>query len=322
MATRVIYNHDAAIDEYVAAVILANMADVSLEAIVITNGDCIAGPAMDAAWMIASYTNRTDIPLSLSAARMYNPFPYEYRADCIRELSIPALEQYAPHPPPPYPSGEAEMRRLLRHAIDTHRPVTLVCDASLTTVYDLFHAEPELEAGVDHLLWMGGAINVPGNLDPKTIPAVIANRTAEWNVFSDPFAADWVLNHPERPYRVTLMPLDVTNKATFTADFETRLQEQAKTSRLSALAAQSYALVDKEPFYEMWDVCSVCYLARPEIYKAPFHTALEVVRYGFDQGTIKPAAHGKPVDVILDFANQAAFYDYVLEVLRSDHTPP
>ncbi len=313
----VIYNHDAAIDEYMAAVVLDNMAGVSLEAIVITNGDCIAGPAMDAAWMIASYTDRLAIPLSLSVARMYNPFPYEYRGDCIRQASVAALQPFGPPPPPPYPSGEAALRALLRKAIDTQTPVTLVCTASLTTLYHVFHADPELEAGVEHLLWMGGAIRVLGNLDPKTIPAVIANPAAEWNVFSDPFAAQWVLNHPGRPYRVTVVPLDVTNQASFTTDFETKLTEQSKTSRLSALASQSYALVDAGAYSEMWDVCTVCYLAHPEFYSAPVSMQLQIVQDGFYQGNIKPADHGVPVDVILDLVDRPGFYDYVLEVFRS-----
>ena len=37
--------------------------------------DCIDGPAMQTGWKLQSYIDRTDIPLTLSYARGWNPFP-------------------------------------------------------------------------------------------------------------------------------------------------------------------------------------------------------------------------------------------------------
>ena len=45
---------------------------------------------------------------------------------------------------------------------------------------------PGAAAKIDRLIWMAGAINVAGNLDPDTLPPGVANPYAEWNVFWDP----------------------------------------------------------------------------------------------------------------------------------------
>ena len=55
---------------------------------------------------------------------------------------------------------------------------------------------------------MGGAIDVPGNLDPTATNPAVANTHAEWNAFFDPFAVAYALqNFPD----INVFPLDVTN---------------------------------------------------------------------------------------------------------------
>jgi purine nucleosidase len=94
--TPVIFNHDAAIDEFMAAVLLTTMDEVELQGIIVTNADCIDRYAMEASWKIQSFIDRTDIPLTLSDARGWNPFPWLYRGDCIKENNLAALWNYTP----------------------------------------------------------------------------------------------------------------------------------------------------------------------------------------------------------------------------------
>lgn len=314
-----VYNHDGAIDEYMAALLLDNMEGYNLQGIVLTNGDCLGQQAMEAAWKIAQYTGRTETPVSLSESRIFQAFPYSYREDCIRQRDIDALQPYGPPPAPPFPPGNEMLAQLLRDAVEAEQPVVLVCTCSLTTIYDVLVAEPELEQGIELLLWMGGAIGVKGNLDASTIPPEIANTTAEWNVFSDPQAADWVLNHPGRAYRVVICPLDVTDQAKITAEFKAELNAQAGQSRLSTLAAQSYGLVAQERFYELWNVSTVCFLPHPEFYDPPQTLRLSIVQDGFDQGTMRPTDDPscQEVEVVMNFADLDGFYAYVLQLFRS-----
>lgn len=314
----VIYNHDGAIDEYMAGVMLDNMDGLGLKAIVVTNGDCLGDQAMEAAWKIAQYTERPRQALSLSESRIYQAFPYSYRSDCIRQRDIPVLQPFGPAPG--YPAdGNAVLARLLSEAIAADDPVTLVCTCSLTTLYDVLVAQPHLEKGVKHLLWMGGALFVKGNLDPTTIPKEIANPEAEWNVFSDPQAADWVLNHPGRSYRVTVCPLDMTDQAKITPEFRASLKAQSATSILSKLADQSYDLVLEEPFYELWNVSAICFLTRPDLYGPPKTMRLKITQGGYLQGAMRPTddPSALPLEVVLSIADLTGFYDYVLSVFRS-----
>jgi purine nucleosidase len=189
------------------------------------------------------------------------------------------------------------------------RPLTILLTTGFTPLISVLEARPELAGGVGRVSWMGGALDVPGNLDPKTIDPVVANSHAEWNVFWDPFAADRGLASLAG---VAVFPLDITNTASVTAELMTKLAAQAGEHSFSRFAFEAYSLVADEPFYDMWNVTAAVWLDAPALYAPPQSTALEVVQWGFEQGWMKPAGGGRPVhDVYTRFADQAGFYDYV-----------
>lgn len=310
--TPVILLHDAAIDEYIATILLTAMPEVTLKAVVVVNGDCITKPAMNAAWRIQQFIGRTDIPLGLSSARGYNPFPWVYRGDCIKVDNLKML-QSLPACPTPYRDGDALLAEALRSATS---PVTILCTGPLTPLANLFSTPEgaELKAKVGQLVWMGGAIAVNGNLDAKTLPPGVANDYAEWNVFWDPYAADWVFKNTSFPIR--LFPLDITNSAAITSDFMAKLQAQAKQHPISDLAYQSYEFVAAESFYDMWDVTATVWLTRPEFYEPLKTVSLAVVTDDEGkQGALVSAAHGRTVEYAAAFKDTAGFYDYVLDRL-------
>ena len=81
---KVLFNHDAAIDEFMAALLLTTMEEVDYLGSVIMNADCIYTYAMQAQWKIQEYLgiNQKKNPITLSRARQWNPFPWQYRGDC------------------------------------------------------------------------------------------------------------------------------------------------------------------------------------------------------------------------------------------------
>lgn len=309
---KLILNHDAAIDEYMSTVLLTTMAHIDLLGVVITNADCIAAPAMETAWKIQQYIDAPEIPISLSAARGQNPFPWVYRGDCIKEGAITPLQGYGPNPDwrSGFPDGDAAMRRMLREANDDE--VIMLVTGPLTTLRMALEAEPALTAKIRHLIWMGGAIDVPGNLDPHTLPASVANPYAEWNAFWDPEAVAWIFANTD--FAIFDFPLDITNQAAITSDFMAKLFAQSKRFRYSELAYASYELVAKEAFYDMWDVVTTCVLSgrAPEIFVAPERHNLEVLSSGPNQGALREVADGREVWVVKNFRDSAVFYDYVL----------
>lgn len=307
--SRVLLNHDAAIDEFMATILLTTMDGVDLTGIVVTNADCVYGPAMQTAWRIQSFIGATGIPLGLSRARGYNPFPWEYRGDAIKEAELPALSSYGPHAGwPPYPDGDALMAELLEAAPE--KSVTLLVTCPMTTLEGVLKKHPHLAAKIERMIWMGGAMDVPGNLDPATLPPGVANPYAEWNAFWDPYAVDWIFRNTDFP--LIVFPLDVTDQAAITDSFMARLLVQGKRFRTSNLAYQSYELVSGESFYDMWDVVTTCYIPHPEFFAEPEETRLAIVTDGDQQGMLIRSDSGRKAQVVLDLKDPDGFYDYVL----------
>ena len=81
--------------------------------------------------------------------------------------------------------------------------VTIITLAPLTNLARAFQRDQELPQLVDRVVIMGGNFDVAGNITPA----------AEFNMYCDPVAARQVF---QSPCTKTLIPLDVTNRITFT----------------------------------------------------------------------------------------------------------
>jgi purine nucleosidase len=173
---------------------------------------------------------------------------------------------------------------------------------------------PSLEKGIKRVVWMGGAINVPGNLDPNTVPKDIANPKAEWNAYWDPYAVDWIFRNTSFPLLV--FPLDVTDQAKVTDEFKAGLKSQAAQFRYSDIVESLYALVENQPFFEMWNSLTAVYVGRPDIFESPTPMRLSVVTEGFMQGAINQDPNGRQAQVFLNIKDKPAFYAYVLGQLQ------
>ncbi len=312
---KILFNHDAAIDEFMAAVLLTTMSDKTFLGSVIMNADCIDNYAMQAQWKIQQYIKQSQYPLTLSRARQWNPFPWVYREDCIKEWQIDVLKNLPDNPDwPPFPDGDVYMTEVLTAALLAGEQLTLLVNCPMTTLRNVLEANPELAGAIERLIWMGGAINVPGNLDPTTIPPEVANKKAEWNAFCDPYAVDWVFANTSFP--IYLFPLDVTDQAAITKEFMAQLKIQADQYNYSKLAYQSYELVANEAFYDMWDVLTTCFIPHPEFFAPPTPMNLAIVTDGFMQGTLEQVDCGREVNVLLNLDQPDDFYAYVLQQFK------
>jgi purine nucleosidase len=315
---RVVFLQDAAIDEYISTMLLTLMPGIDLAGVIIVNADCLAEQAMDAASRLQQFLRRKDIPIALSRARGWNAFPWDYRSDCIRFGEIPSLKEFKPEIKTPPPDGEELLVRLLENAISDKEPVTLLITGPLTPLQMVLEDNAGLAEGIASIVWMGGAIDVDGNLDPNTLPPAIANKHAEWNAFWDPYAVDYALKHF---HNMHIFPLDISNTAPVKKEFLNSLQELGKTSRYAQLAFEAYSLVTKEEFYRLWDVTATCWLTRSDLYTAPRSTPLEIVTWGFEQGWIRPtASNGSSAlsqQIYFSFSNLSGFYEYILQLLSA-----
>jgi len=289
-------SHDGAIDELVALALLAVSTDVKLRGVSLVHGDCLAEPTWALQRRLLDRLGRPDLRASLSNARGWNPFPWEYRRDSLRLEEIAELQGLPVPPPPSRPDGE-------RHLIEEleRGPLTLLVLGPLTPVQLALEGRPDLHSRIERIVWSGGAIDVPGNIDPATLPGLPPNRRAEWNVYCDPFALDWLLGETEIP--LTLIPLDVTDRAPLAEDF---LADLARIdTRVARFASQAYALIENQPLYRLWDMTAAAWALAPELFRQPERFGLAVDLWGNEQGATRRSADGREVDAVLDFADGA-----------------
>ena len=314
---RVFLSHDGAIDEFLAMAVLAIDRSVELAGVSIVNGDCLAESAMRVQWKLLQLLGLEGHPVSLSNTRGFNPFPWEYRADSARLERVQTLAGFESNPSwPPYPDGEAHLTAELENSIDGG--LTLVVTGPLTPVADVLSRRPELESRIRRLVWMGGAIDVPGNLDPKTIPQDCWNPRAEWNAFFDPFAVDWLFR--ETSFPMTIVPLDCLDQARLSPEFLAKLDTQSRENQLSRFAAEAYRLVADQPFYRMWDVATAAFVVRPELFAQPTRLNLEVGLWGTEQGALARAKDGRNVEAVMRFDDgPTEFYQFVLRTIGGGH---
>jgi purine nucleosidase/pyrimidine-specific ribonucleoside hydrolase len=117
-------------------------------------------------------------------------------ADGLGELE----EAYYPELPTAIVSDQPAVDLML-HLIASHPDeVTLIATGPLTNVARAMQKDPATMVRVKEIIFMGGAVYVPGNIPPGA---------AEFNMFVDPHAAEVVLGFP---VPLIMVPLDVTHE--------------------------------------------------------------------------------------------------------------
>jgi len=314
----VIFVSGGAVDDSVSCLLLTTMENIDLKGVIVINADCIPSYAMQVQWRTQSYINDSNTPVTLSDSRGWNPFPWEYRNDCISQDKMSALSGYGNNPDwPPFPSGESLLINILSQAIATNKPVIVLNTCPITMLRNVLEENPHLEGGIESVIMMGGAIDVPGNLDPETIPVEIANPLAEWNCFFDPYSFDWILKNTSFP--LVLFPLDVTDEVPLSEEFLLGLESQSEHFRYSELVSQNYDLVEDETFYRMWNSVTTAYLARPDFFQLPVPTNLSIITDGYNQGATVRDSGGRTVYVVFDMADKEGFYSYVLNQFKRNY---
>jgi purine nucleosidase len=295
-------DHDGGVDDYLATMLLMTMNHLECLGVVVTPADCYVQPASSATRKILDLMGCSHVPVAESTVRGINPFPRLYRRDSYIVEHLPILNQNETiHTPLVAQSGQDFMVQVLR---DVPEPVTLMVTGPLTTVATALDSAPEIEAKIEQIVWMGGALNVPGNVE-KSIEAG-QDGSAEWNAYWDPLAVArvWQTQIP-----IIMCPLDLTNHVPLTSELVYQLGKQ-RHHPLSDLAGQCYALVIPQDYY-FWDVLATAYLAHPEFYQLrEWETAIATT--GSSQGRTKIEPGGRKIQA-MDRVDKSSFYAYILQ---------
>ncbi|MDJ0676819.1 MAG: nucleoside hydrolase [Calothrix sp. MO_167.B42] len=298
----VLMDHDGGVDDYLATMLLMTMDHVELLGVVVTPADCYVQPAVSATRKILDLMGNSHIPVAESMVRGINPFPYLYRRDSFVVDHLPILNQRDTIGTPLVPqSGEDFMVQVLQSASE---PVTLLVTGPLTTVATALDKAPEIEKKIAKIVWMGGALNVPGNVEKNWEPG--QDGSAEWNVYWDPISAARVW---QSSIEIIMCSLDITNNVPVTSEFVQKIGKQRQYP-ISDLAGQCYALVIPQDYYA-WDVLATAYLGNPDAYKLR-EWETEIITSGISQGNTKVVSGGRKI-YAMDEVDKGWFYDYLLE---------
>jgi purine nucleosidase len=298
----VLMDHDGGVDDYLATMLLLTMEHIELLGIVVTPADCYIQPAVSATRKIIDLMKFSHIPVAESTVRGINPFPRLYRRDSVIVDHLPILNQQENIITTlVVETGQDFMVRVLQEAPE---PVTLMVTGPLTTIATALDQAPEIETKIEKIIWMGGALNVPGNVE-KSIE-VGQDGSAEWNVYWDAISAARVW---ETQTEIIMCPLDLTNNVPVTSELVQKMGKQRHYS-ISDLAGQCYALVIPQDYY-FWDVLATAYLGHPEFYQLQ-EWETEIVTTGVSQGRTKVVSGGRKI-YAMDQVDKKAFYDYILQ---------
>jgi inosine-uridine nucleoside N-ribohydrolase len=194
--------------------------------------------------------------------------------------------------------------------------VTFIAIGPMTNLAIALRLRPDLATKIESLVFMGGAVDVPGN----------ATRKAEFNFWFDPEAAQAVLRS-EIPKKI-MFGLDITNHAPVRkADYE---QIIAVKTPITALYAEDmgnqYPAFNTNPdgITYLWDTLVAAYLIDKSIVTSSDTKYLDVdARFGPDYGAVIPldrelAPSATPVQVMtgLDHAKAWTLYKTALTKLE------
>ena len=303
----VLMDHDGAIDDFLSSILLMTMPEVELLGIVVTPADCYIDAAVSVSRKILNFMGKSHIPVAKSTVRGINPFPPEFRRDCTIIDHFPLINE-SPHISTPLASvsGQKFIVEQLKAASES---VTLMVTGPLTTVAEAIAHSPEIVDRIAEIVWMGGALNVAGNV--QKVFALEHDGTAEWNVFWDAIAAKqiWDTDIP-----ITLCPLDLTNGVPVTSKFIRQLTKQ-RQHPVSDLVGLCYSLAIPQDFY-CWDILATAYLARPELYRVE-EKETDIITTGASQGRTVLKSGARKIKVMTE-VDKKQFYSYLLQQFAFD----
>ncbi|MFQ4142109.1 nucleoside hydrolase [Chlorogloeopsis sp. ULAP02] len=298
----VLMDHDGGVDDYLATMLLITMDHIELLGIVVTPADCYAQPAVSATRKILDLMGGSHIPVAESTVRGINPFPRLYRRDSFVVDHFPILNQSETiRTPLVSEPGQDFMVKALREAPE---PVILMATGPLTNIAYALDKAPDIEAKIQKIIWMGGALNVPGNVEKNWEPG--QDGSAEWNAYWDAISVARVWHSQ---IEIVMCPLDLTNNVPVTSEIVRKMGRQ-RHYPISDLAGQCYALVIPQDYY-FWDVLATAYLARPELYQLR-EWETKIITSGSSQGRTKIVSGGRKI-YAMDQVDKEAFCAYILQ---------
>ena len=202
----VIMDVDTGIDDAMSLLFAVRHPEIELRAVTCVVGNAAVDQVAANTCYVLDAAGAGDIPVARGSARPMLVPPADsshvHGADGLGGFSRPSDRRMSPL------SAVELLRRELMAAVGTGEKITLVPSAPLTNIALLLRTHPEVAAGIERILFMGGSAS-SGN----------ATAAAEFNIWHDPEAAAIALRAAgDLDIPVTMYGLDVFNDVVITRD--------------------------------------------------------------------------------------------------------
>lgn len=240
---------DMGVDDVIALLYLLKRQDIEIKAITITaNASVDCEPGLKNLQGLLKLMNKTSIPIACGPNK---PLAGEHRypTNIIEESNtLAGTATLLPK------AKTAVAGNAIDLFIDTlqqsSQPVTVLALGPLTNIALALQKKPDITNKINVVYIMGGAVKVAGNL--MEVDKTIKNAAAEWNIYIDPLAADYVF---KQHISLVLIPLDVTNQLPVDMAFYKRIKKNHTTPEANyvfTLLNKNMAILNANEWY-FWD---------------------------------------------------------------------
>lgn len=206
---------------------------------------------------------------------------------------------------------------ILSHTLQkAHQPISILAIGPLTNIAEFIQAYPRLLHKIKHIYWMGGAINVSGNI--HIVDHLINNTVSEWNSYIDPKAVQIVF---QSKIPLTIIPLDVTNKLPVQMDFYQALQKNHATPAsgfVFEILKRNQAYLKSGDWWYFWDPLAAVVATNPEIMHIQKMPLKVLIQHKKVSGQLIVDKSALPLDVCMN-VNSRDFKRLLVQALTKNH---
>ncbi|MBN1965301.1 MAG: nucleoside hydrolase [Anaerolineae bacterium] len=298
-----------AMDDWMAILYLLQRPDVEVRAVTLAGtGEAHCDPGVRNAMNLLQLAGNPDVPVACGRETPLlgnKTFPQGWRdaVDVMLGLTLPEN--------PNTPVAQTAVELLQQTINQSEGKTTLVVLGPLTNIAELLQADPAIADHITMIYVVGGAVNVPGNLQSGI---GTTNTSAEWNIYIDPLAAAQVI---ESGVPVTLVALDATNHVPMTMAFVERLAADRITPEADfvyQVLGPADPSAEVEGYY-FWDPLAAAVATDEGVVTIEEQAIRVITETGREYGRTAPDEAGTLVRVAVD-ADADLFEQVFLNVLN------
>ena len=252
---KIYFDMDGNIDDIVCLLLLLNFPNIDLVGVAITPGDCDIPPAKEVVSKIL-YKKGLKIPIVASNIEGIHPFPQEFKDLTIKALVLPTFLniEYNKENEINIEAFEHMYLTAKNNFLKNNEKISFLITGPPSTLVKAINSHPDMKNYIEEVIWMGGAIDVMGN--------VRSSPFAEYNAFWDPPSVKKLV---EFDLNIKIFSLDSTNSVPIDKKFLTRLAKISDKYNVANLANELYAIsyfIDPKgrDTYYAWDSLATCYV--------------------------------------------------------------